>query len=96
MHEPIEFSGESADYARRLIEAKAQAKLLDEEIDQLQAKLMDQLTTSEEGYLRNPDGSVAARIKWAMRSYKAQPEKVTPAKEARIERSKTLQILGVK
>lgn len=96
MHEPVEFAGETADQARRLIQAKAQVKILEEEIDQLQAKLMDQLTTSEEGYLRNPDGSIAARIKWAMRSYKAQPEKVTPAKEARIERSKTLQILGVK
>jgi hypothetical protein len=93
---PIELSGESADYARRLIAAKAQAKILDEEIDQLQSKIMDNMATAEEGYIKNPDGSVAARIKWAMRSYKAQPEKVTPAKEARIERSKTLQILGVK
>jgi predicted phage-related endonuclease len=92
----IELSGDAANYARRLIEAKAQAKILDEEIDQLQAKIMDAMTEAEEGYIKSPDGSIAARIKWAMRSYKAQPEKVTPAKEARIERSKTLQILGVK
>ena len=96
LHEPVELAGESADQARRLIDAKAHVKILEEEIDILQSKLMDQLTTSEEGYVRNPDGSIAARIKWAMRSYKAQPEKVTPAKEARVERSKTLQILGVK
>jgi predicted phage-related endonuclease len=92
----IELSGDAANYARRLIEAKAQAKILDEEIDQLQSKIMDNMTDAEEGYIKSPDGSIAARIKWAMRSYKAQPEKVTPAKEARIERSKTLQILGVK
>lgn len=92
----IELSGDAATYARRLIEAKAQAKILDEEIDQLQSKIMDTMTDAEEGYIKGADGSIAARIKWAMRSYKAQPEKVTPAKEARIERSKTLQILGVK
>jgi hypothetical protein len=92
----IELSGDTATYARRLIEAKAQAKILEEEIDQLQSKIMDQLADAEEGYIKNDDGSVAARIKWAMRSYKAQPEKVTPAKPARIERAKTLQILGVK
>lgn len=92
----VELAGETADYARRLIEIKAQAKILDEEIDQLQAKIMDALTNAEEGYIKNTDGSVAARIKWAMRSYKAQPEKVTPAKPARVERAKTLQILGVK
>lgn len=92
----VELAGETADYARRLIEIKAQAKILDEEIDQLQAKIMDALTNAEEGYIKNEDGSIAARIKWAMRSYKAQPEKVTPAKPARVERAKTLQILGVK
>ena len=92
----VELAGETGDFARRLIEIKAQAKILEEEIDQLQAKIMDKLADAEEGYIKNVDGSVAARIKWAMRSYKAQPEKVTPAKPARIERSKTLQILGVK
>jgi len=93
---PIELSGDAANYARRLIEAKVHAKQLDEEIDFLQSKIMDSMTNVEEGYIKSADGSVAARIKWAMRSYKAQPEKVTPAKEARVERSKTLQILGVK
>jgi hypothetical protein len=92
----IELAGDTATYARRLIEAKAQAKILEEEIDQLQSKIMDTMTDAEEGYIKNDDGSVAARIKWAMRSYKAQPEKVTPAKPARVERSKTLQILGAK
>lgn len=92
----VELAGETGDFARRLIEVKAQAKLLEEEIDQLQSKIMDKLADAEEGYIKNQDGSVAARIKWAMRSYKAQPEKITPAKPARIERSKTLQILGVK
>lgn len=92
----VELAGDTANYARRLIEAKAQAKLLEEEIDQLQSKIMDEMTDAEESYIKNPDGSVAARIKWAMRNYKAQPEKITPAKPARIERAKTLQILGVK
>lgn len=92
----IELAGDVGEYARRLIEAKAQAKILEEEIDQLQSKIMDTMTDAEEGYIKNQDGSIAARIKWAMRSYKAQPEKVTPAKPARVERAKTLQILGVK
>jgi predicted phage-related endonuclease len=91
----IELAGDVGEYARRLIEIKAQAKILDEEIDQLQSKIMDTMADAEEAYIKNEDGSVAARIKWAMRSYKAQPEKVTPAKPARIERAKTLQILGV-
>lgn len=92
----IELAGDVGEYARRLIEAKAQAKILEDEIDQLQSKIMDTMTDAEEGYIKNQDGSIAARIKWAMRSYKAQPEKVTPAKPARVERAKTLQILGVK
>jgi len=76
----VELAGETGDFARRLIEVRAQAKLLEEEIDQLQSKIMDKLADAEEGYIKNQDGSAAARIKWAMRSYKAQPEKITPAK----------------
>lgn len=88
----IEFSSEIAGYARRLIAAKAQAKILDDEIESLQTKIMDAMTDVEEGYIKNEDGSVAALIKWPMKSFKAQPEKVTPAKPAEMRRAKTLQI----
>ena len=58
-------------------------------IDRLQTEIMNEMAEAETarcgGYL----------VKWPVRHYKPQPEKVTPAKEARSVRLKTLQIKPV-
>ena len=75
-----------ADDVERLVRLRQDAKELDVQIDALQTKIMQEMQDSEV--------AVAGErtVKWPTRHYKAQPEKVTPAKEARTIRLKTLQI----
>jgi len=80
------------DFVRHLVDIKSRIAMLEEEKDQLQAKIMDQMAQSELAFVKDQDGRVLYEVKWAMRSYKAQPAKVTEAKPARVERSKTLTI----
>jgi hypothetical protein len=74
------------DRVERLIGLRQNAKDIEEEIDALQTEIMKGMQDAETArcgrYL----------VKWPMRHYKAQPEKVTPAKDARSVRLKTLQI----
>jgi predicted phage-related endonuclease len=84
------------DFVRRLVEIKEKIALLEDEKDQLQAKIMDQMAMSERAFVKDSTGRVQYEVKWAMRNYKAQPEKTTPAKPARVERSKTLAITEAK
>ena len=75
-----------ADDVERLVRLRQDAKELGVQIDALQTKIMQEMQDSEV--------AVAGErtVKWPTRHYKAQPEKVTPAKEARTIRLKTLQI----
>jgi hypothetical protein len=79
---------ELTDRVERLVRLRQDAKELEMEIDALQTEIMSEM--------RDAEIAVAGRytVKWPMRKYKAQPEKVTPAKEARVVRLKTLQISG--
>lgn len=94
---PIDLTARpEGDFVRRLVEIKAKIAVLEEEKDELQAKIMDQMAQSELAYVKDQEGRVQYEVKWAMRSYKAQPAKLTEAKPARIERSKTLTIKEAK
>jgi len=73
----------------RLDSLRQQQKDLETEINDLQTEIMTEMQEAETarcgGYL----------VKWPVRHYKAQPEKVTPAKDARDVRLKSLQIKRV-
>tara|TARA_R100000231_G_scaffold104750_1_gene77668 strand:- start:21449 stop:22393 length:945 start_codon:yes stop_codon:yes gene_type:complete len=58
------------------------------EIDRLQTKIMQSMQDKEVAQIGKYE------VKWPIRTYKAQPEKVTPAKKERTIRLKTLQIKG--
>lgn len=83
--DPVELPGIS-DLVERLVRLRQDAKSIEDEIESLQTQIMCEMQDSEV--------AVAGQytVKWPTRHYKAQPEKVTPAKEARTIRLKTLQI----
>lgn len=82
----VELPGIS-DRVERLVRLRQDAKELEMEIDALQTEIMSEM--------RDAEIAVAGRytVKWPTRKYKAQPEKITPAKDERVVRLKTLQIL---
>jgi predicted phage-related endonuclease len=75
-----------ADRVERLVRLREDAKELEVQIDALQTEIMSEMRDAEIARA----GSYT--VKWPVRHYKAQPEKVTPAKDARTVRLKTLQI----
>jgi len=75
-----------ADDVERLVQLRQDAKSIEGEIECLQTKIMSEMQDHEVAEVNN------YVIKWPVRHYKAQPEKVTPAKEERTIRLKTLQI----
>ena len=75
-----------ADRVERLVRLRESAKEIEVEIDALQTEIMSEMRDAEIARV----GSYV--VKWPMRHYKAQPEKVAPAKDARTVRLKTLQI----
>ena len=82
--EPIDL--DAADMAREYIALKDQIKEGQEALELLGAQfqsMMGNHTTARAGDYE---------IKWPVRNYKAQPEKVTPPKDARQVRSKTITI----
>lgn len=81
----VELPGLS-DRVERLVRLRQDAKELEIQIDALQTEIMSEMRDAEIARA----GSYI--VKWPVRHYKAQPEKVTPAKEARSVRLKTLQI----
>ena len=83
-----------ADYwAGILIDAKAQKKALDQEIDIAETNLKEMLGNHEEGVVTN-NGS-RYYIKWPMRKTRAQPAKTVAAKPESIVRQKTLTVKEV-
>lgn len=74
------------DRVERLLRLRQDAKDIENEIEALQTAIMQQMQDAEVATC----GKYI--VKWPVRHYKAQPEKVTPAKDARSVRLKTLQI----
>ena len=79
--------GRSADmYCEEILQKKQHIKELTEDINDLELKLKKLIQDADGGQTNQHT------IMWPMINYKAQPEKVTPAKEARQVRAKTLRI----
>lgn len=70
----------------RLESLRAQRSEIDDEIGELEVAIMTKMDDAEIGL------SSQYRVEWPVRHYKAQPEKVTPAKQARKIRLKSLKI----
>jgi hypothetical protein len=88
---PIDLIPESIDLMEDILTAKELIKAAEATIDECSAALMEILGNHVEGIAVDDDGT-KYRVRWPMRNYKAQPEKVTPAKEAYQKRSQTLEI----
>jgi predicted phage-related endonuclease len=69
-----------------ILNKKEHIKLLNEDIDKFEVMLKDLIQDADGGQTNEHT------IMWPMINYKAQPEKITPAKEARQVRAKTLRI----
>lgn len=84
--EPLPLGIGAAKWAERIMANKEQVSALQAEIDEAETQLKEMMKDS---------GMAIAgdyQIKWGMRSYKAQPEKVVPAKAAYVVRQSTLSI----
>jgi predicted phage-related endonuclease len=84
--EPLELDDAAAEYARMILEFKAEIDSRSELINQMETQLKELLQDKSVGIAGN------YKVSWPMRSYKAQPEKITPAKEAYSVRQSTLTI----
>jgi len=73
-----------------LMHALKQKANAEEDIAEFTSFLMDRMGRSEE--VEAMVGNRRVLVKWPSRTYRAQPEKLTPAKPERTVRSKTLQI----
>jgi len=81
-----------ADLAMQYYDAKRAAKAAEELAKDIEPKLMSHMANHELAHLKDENGEMMFELKWPTRSYKAQPEKITPAKAARSERQKSLTI----
>jgi predicted phage-related endonuclease len=73
-----------------ILDCKAQIKDLEEKIDFYETSLKEQLRDASKGT------GTHYKVSWPMRHYKAQPERVVPATEARAVRQSTLTIKEIK
>lgn len=88
---PIELIPDTIDLMEDILTAKEIIKAAEETIDQCSAALMEAIGNHLEATATDEDGT-KYRVRWPMRNYKAQPEKITPAKEAYQKRAQTLEI----
>lgn len=84
--EPVELDDAAAEYAKLILECKAEINARSELIEQCETQLKELLKDCPVGIAGN------FRINWPMRNFKAQPEKIVPAKEAYSVRQSTLTI----
>lgn len=80
-------------YAEMLVQAKADKKAAEQQIDIAEAGLKEILGNHEEGSV-TVDGA-SYYIKWPMRRVRAQPAKTVPAKPESVMRQKTLTVKAV-
>jgi hypothetical protein len=86
----VELTDEAAALAQRILDAKATQKQLEQEISDAEGKLKERMGIFTIASIGN------FIIKWPVRSFKYQPEKVVPAKEAYSIRQSTLTIKEAK
>jgi hypothetical protein len=84
--EVIELDGEALELAERITDAKVVLKITEQEIAAAEEDLKNLMKESTIAKVGN------FIIKWPVRSYKSQPEKVVPAKEAYSIRQSSLTI----
>jgi hypothetical protein len=84
--EPVELDDAAAEYAKLILECKAEIEARTELINQCETQLKELLQDKPLGIAGK------YKVSWGMRNYKAQPEKITPAKEAYSVRQSTLTI----
>tara|TARA_R100001510_G_scaffold56921_1_gene63517 strand:- start:2686 stop:3654 length:969 start_codon:yes stop_codon:yes gene_type:complete len=80
----------AAEAAELLVRAREDVKAAEEIINEQEAILKEAMGLHEKA--EASVGNRVVEVNWPMRSYKAQPQKVTPAKEARVIRLNKLQI----
>ena len=83
---PIDLPDDLMPALQTLLDAKNTKKIADDLIDSAQKQIMEAMGNHEEAFL------AGHKIRWPMRNYKAQPEKVVPAKAAYSIRQSTLTI----
>jgi predicted phage-related endonuclease len=87
--EPVPLGVGASKWAERILSNKEKIAELTEEISEAEAELKNMMQTN---------GMAIAgqyQIKWGMRAFKAQPEKVVPAKDAYVVRQSTLTVKKV-
>lgn len=84
--EPVYLGEEEDFWAHEILRCKAEIKKLEDNLDDAEKKLKEILGEKTCGITGKYE------IYWPMRHYAAQPEKITPAKEARVVRQSTLKI----
>ncbi len=87
----VSLDGEFTLWARDIVEAKEDIKQSEAIIADRETKIKTAMQTASKATIGNK-----YTVSWPMRSYKAQPEKVVPAKEAYSVRQSTLSIKEIK
>lgn len=90
LEETVLLDAEAAELAQRIVDNKLELKILEQDIASDEESLKELIGQSTKAIA----GSYA--ISWPTRSYKAQPEKTVPAKEAYTIRQSTLTIRELK
>lgn len=81
-----------ADLAIQYFDARRAAKRCEALAKAIEPRLMEAMGNHEFAHLNFEDGETMFEVKWPTRSTKAQPEKIVPAKPAKVERQKSLTI----
>jgi len=86
----IDLSPTAETLCKKILEYKDEIKALEENIGFYETSLKEQLQDASKGV------GASYKVSWPMRHYKAQPERVVPAKEASAVRQSTLTIKEIK
>jgi predicted phage-related endonuclease len=88
--EALELDDAAAEYMRGILNAKKKIESYQEDIDKYETSLKELLGD------RTIGRAGGFEVRWPMRNYQAQPEKITPAKDAYSKRMSTVQIKELK
>jgi predicted phage-related endonuclease len=86
----LELDDAAAEYMRGIVNAKKKIEEYQDDIDKFETSLKELLGD------RTIGRAGGFEVRWPMRNYQAQPEKVTPAKDAYSKRMSTVQIKELK
>tara|TARA_B100000427_G_scaffold319010_1_gene316778 strand:+ start:716 stop:1690 length:975 start_codon:yes stop_codon:yes gene_type:complete len=86
----VDLAGNDSSIAEDYYEAKKAQKEMAQLVEQLEAEIIDKMGMHQKGVFNNDLGVPIFTVERKMRHYKAQPEKIIPAKPARSERQKSL------